>query len=83
MNTPKPYSKIAPDAELDYLAAGDEVCVLDDDLTLGILVDVEGTEACVRLFADDTYTYCHIDRIAHPDSPQAEAFAMFSDPQKP
>jgi hypothetical protein len=75
MNTRRPYSKIGPDA--DFISAGDEVVSLDDgDLEAGILADVENGEATIR-YANGDWAYVPFDRVAHADSPQAEAVAMF------
>lgn len=56
-----------PDAE--FIGAGDDVIILDSR-ELGVLLDVEGNEACVRL-TDGSLTYRPFRLIAHRDSPAA------------
>lgn len=62
-------SRVAPNAE--FVGAGDEVVVLSDSTSRGILQDVEGEEACVRRAEDDTLVYVAYTDVAHPDSPAA------------
>ena len=60
---------LAPDAE--FIGAGDDVVILSSG-ECGVLVDVEGDEACVR-YSDGSgaLTYPPMSDVAHPDSPAA------------
>jgi hypothetical protein len=64
-------SRTGPDA--DFVGAGDDVVILNTR-ERGVLVDVEGDEACVRLAdGSNALTYTSMIQIAHPDSPAATA----------
>lgn len=73
------YSRVSPDA--DFIGAGDDVVVLSQDgrsiVAEGVFVDAVGDDAMVRV--GDDWQELSLTRIAHPDSPQVEAVAMFGD----
>ncbi len=79
------YSHIGPNSE--FIGAGDDVAVLSSDRSkieyLGVLVDAMGNEAIVRPDDASEWRRAHMDDIAHPDSPQAEAVAMFGQDRLP
>lgn len=89
--TEPPYSHVAPDAE--FIGAGDEVVVLKDDrsgfVCGGILVDVDRNQCKVNIDdsnpawaeAAGTWVTASLFDIAHPDSPQAQAVAVFGTPE--
>jgi hypothetical protein len=73
VGTIKVYSKVAPDAR--EIGAGDDVVILDDDGGIekeGVLRDVlDGGMAEVQI--GRRWITVQLDRVAHPDSPAAEA----------
>lgn len=75
-NEALPYARVAPDAE--EIGAGDEVVVLDGEGRIaaeGVLRDVEDGTATVQTVR--SWITTPFAMVAHPDSPQAEACALF------
>lgn len=70
------YSKVAPDA--DEIGAGDDVVVLDGEggiASEGVLRDVQDERAEIQV--GRSWITVPLGAVAHPDSAQAEACAMF------
>lgn len=70
------YSKVAPDAE--EIGAGDDVVILDGEGGItdeGVLRDVQDERAEVQV--GRSWISVPLGAVAHPDSAQAEACAMF------
>jgi hypothetical protein len=70
------YSKVAPDA--DEIGAGDDVVILDGEGGIseeGVLCDVQDERATVNTGRE--WVTVPLGAVAHPDSAQAEACAMF------
>lgn len=78
------YSKIAPDAE--FIGAGDDVVILDGSGGIaagGVLVDAaDPSKAEVRVPGETEWRVVPLALLAHPDSPQAEAVAMFGEQRR-
>jgi len=84
---PTPLSHLGEGAE--WIGAGDEVAILSDAapggiIATGIIVDIEGEEALVRAESESDpgngwMQKYPLARLAHIDSPQAEAAASFGE----